>query len=187
MSLRSLLIKYLSLKTDRRTLAEIVEAAAIPAYRHLLPRLNREIARSRRFKHPMAVLAIGTNNHSSSHVNKALNGMPVLNGEIYANDPKQLTQLGFFLCGTVFRDAVREIDITAYDGANNQFVIALPETSKSQAIQMAQRLTNMIGDQIAHHLSVGVAEFPSDGLIISDLLDVAMRSVISRNPDDLAN
>ena len=187
MSLRSLLINYLSLKTDRRTLSEIVEAAAIPAYRHLLPRLNKEIARSRRFKHPLTVIAIGTNNNGSSHVNKPLNGMPVLNGEVYANNPEQLTQLGFFLCGTVFRDAVREIDITSYDGAHNQFVIALPETPKPKAIQMVNRLTYMVGEQIADHLSVGIAEFPTDGLIISDLLEVAMNSVIDRDADDLAN
>ena len=187
MFLRSLLIKYLSAKTDRRTLSDIVDAAAIPAYRNLLPRLNKEIARSRRFKHPLTVIAIGTNSKSSSHVNKALNGMPVLNGEIYSNNPKRLTQLGFFLCGTVFRDAVREIDITAYDGANNQFVIALPETPKPQAIKMANRLTNMVGQQMAHHLSVGIAEFPTDGLIISDLLDVAMRSIINQISDDLVN
>ena len=187
MSLRSLLIKFLSPKTDRRTLSDIVEAAAIPAYRHLLPRLNKEIARSRRFEHPLTVLAIGANSNSSSHVDNALNGMAVLDGEIYSNNSKRLTQIDFFLCGAVFRDAVREIDITAYDGANNQFVIALPETPKPQAIQMANRLKNMVGEQMAHHLSVGIAEFPTDGLIISDLLDVAMRSVINQRTDDLVN
>ena len=176
MFFRTLLIKYLNRKTDRQTLSNIAEAAAIPAYRHLLPRLNKEISRHRRFKRPLTVIAIGPNGNSSSQPNKALIDTPDFDGPSSSNNSGKLTQIEFILCGPIFRDAIREIDITAYDGANNKFVIALPETTKQQAMQTVIRLKNMVGEKVAEHLSVGVAEFPEDGLIIYDLLNEAIQS-----------
>ncbi|MDH3691644.1 MAG: hypothetical protein OEU36_19550 [Gammaproteobacteria bacterium] len=85
-----------------------------------------------------------------------------------------LDTIRFWLSGCALRDALREIDVAAYDGANNQFVVALPESTEKQALLAVNRLNDIIGDRIATQLYIGVAEFPEDGLIMEDLIKHAM-------------
>jgi hypothetical protein len=154
---------------DRRTIKEIANAVAIPSYRRSLPQFKREIARSRRSQNPLAIIAIGPNGYPPQPLNQ---GLKKISSDKKTATPYQhgrLTKLEFVLCGPVFRDCTREIDITTYDGVNNQFIIALPETNKYQALQMVLRLKKILGEQVAGQLAVGIAEFPADGLYIDEL------------------
>lgn len=161
---------YLIRKTYRRAISKIMRAVAIPSFRESLPKLKREISRGRRSQNPLALITIGNNGNAHrpidvSSVQRSSSGHTAKTFE-----PDRLTQIQFILCGPVIRDAVREMDITTYDGANNRYIIALPETNKYQALQMMQRLNKILGEQVAGQLAVGIAEYPADGLHVDELL-----------------
>ena len=168
--------KYFKRRIDRRTISQIIKAAAISPFRKSLPQLNKEIARSRRFQHPLAIVSIGLNGNIAQEGLDSSPNSSFPHNEMDIEQSGFLNHIGFMLCGPIFRDALREIDITAYDWVRNQFVIALPETTKLQAMQTITRLKQIVEENVANHFVVGVAEFPQDGLIISELLDSAMRS-----------
>ena len=170
--------KYFKRKIDRRTISQLIKAAAISPFRKSLPHLNKEIARSRRFQHPLAIISIGLNGNIVPKGLDPDHDSSLLHSEMDIQQNGFWNHIGFILCGPIFRDALREIDITAYDWVRNQFVIALPETTKLQAMQTITRLKQIVEENVANHFVVGVAEFPQDGLIISELLDSAMRASV---------
>ena len=159
-------LKYRSHRADMRAISSILEAAAIPAYSHSLPQLRNELSRARRYKRPLSIIVIRPNGAFTSTAE-------TLHEDF--NDSSQLKRLSlieFLLCGPILRDAVREIDITTYDGENNQFIVALPETSESQAA--VNRFRNIVGKTIASQMVFGIAEFPSTGLTMEDLVNHGM-------------
>ncbi|MDH3690682.1 MAG: hypothetical protein OEU36_14635 [Gammaproteobacteria bacterium] len=143
-------------------------AQAVPSYRSKLPQLTKELSRARRLERPMTLLAI--------RPMSALLGIASEEETKDGHDTQsyRLDPIDFLYCGCALRDALREIDIAAYDGAHNQFVVALPESTKKQAVLAVNRLNDIIGDRIASQLYVGIAEFPEDGLTIEDLIKRAM-------------
>jgi len=147
-----------------------LDAISIPNYRQSLPALNREHTRARRHGHPLSIIVVQPKaatrrNGVTSSVSKS--------SEPDESDSHNLNPFELLLCGPVFRDAVRESDITTYDGLHNRFVIALPQSSKEQAFEAAHRFDHILGDDIATRLSVGIAEFPTDALFIDELIDIA--------------
>ncbi len=175
-----------SWKRNLRTLSSITRAAAIPGYRNSLPQLNREISRVRRYQHPLAVVVVrpihayGGNHSPHALPNNA--GMSENGGE--AHSPKELSQIEFLLCGSIFRDSLREIDITTYDAANNQFVIMLPESTRFNAEKTINRLKAIIEERISNLLFFGISEFPDDGLILEDLVEQAVEQSDKRGKGD---
>ena len=97
---------------SRQTIYSILEAAAIPAYRQSLPQLRKEISRARRYERPLAIAVIKINATFSRKHKITVNEEYV----VQPNQPGELQPLEFVLCGSIFRDALRETDITAYDG-----------------------------------------------------------------------
>ncbi|RJR39527.1 MAG: hypothetical protein C4576_21525 [Desulfobacteraceae bacterium] len=156
---------------DRRAIAHIIRAAAIPSFRQSFPILNKEIARGRRFQKTLIIANVRMSGVSGEDLNGAIHDAGL--GE----RPDTMTWIEFALCGPVFRDALREIDIITYDHGQNQFVIALPETSKHQAIGAINRLRKIIGEPIFNRLAFGIAEFPADGLSIESLVEYANHAV----------
>ncbi len=154
---------------SRRTINAVLEAAAIPAYRQSLPELRKELSRVRRLQRPLTIVVIQLNG-AFSQGHKGLINVGSVN---QSNQLDELQLVEFVLCGSIFRDALRETDITTYDGVKKKFVIVLPESTKKDAIQSVKRLKDVISKAIADHLSVGIAEFPEDGLIIEDLINRA--------------
>ena len=162
-------------KVDRRAIAYITKALAIPAYRQSLALLNKEIARGRRFQRPLIIASVRLNGDSRKEREEPAGGMPPGKNDDKDETLSSINKIEFALCGPVFRDCLRDTDITTYDYAQNQFVIVLPETSKSQAIQTFTRLKRTIGETVSNRLAVGFAEFPTDGLNIEDLLEYARK------------
>lgn len=161
-------------KQDRSTIPLKSMAQAVPSYRSILPQLTKEISRARRLERPMTLVAIRPMSALLRKQKKA--GMSPEEETKHSHDTQSshLDPIEFLFCGFALRDALREIDIAAYDGANNQFVVALPESTKEQAQLAVNRLNEIIGDGIASQLHVGIAEFAEDGLIIEDLIKRAM-------------
>jgi hypothetical protein len=177
MVIRTNWLRFLSRKSDRRTISHILEAAAIPTFILSLPRIKREIARVRRFQRPLAIVSIALNGDSSQENEwRPVHGSTETHRRNSAGS-EQLSPIAFALCGPVFQDALREIDITTFDRIHNQFVIALPETDKQRAFQMVNRVRKIVGESISKQLSFGVAEFPTDGLIVDDLVGCAMKGL----------
>lgn len=175
-------------KKERRIVDSILDAAAIPVYRHSLPQLKKEIARARRYQHPLSVIIVQPSltpletkkRHSknkSSHKNSK-------NGTYTNGEAVRISQIEFMLCGPIFRDALREVDRTTYDGANNRFIMILPESTKIQAVQTVNRLKTVMGEKLFGKLQIGISEFPKDGLIMEDLICRAMPKIGEKVSDE---
>jgi len=162
---------------SRETIYSILEAAAIPAYRQALPQLKKEISRARRYQRPLSIVVIRIRPTSSREHKGGANEDSV----VQANEPHELQPLEFVLCGSIFRDALRESDITTYDGGKKQFVMSLCECRTKDTTQIVERLINVVGKTIGDNVSIGSVEFPDDGLIIEDLVNRAMER-LNRQP-----
>jgi hypothetical protein len=153
-----------------RNLSRALQASGILLYRSARPQLAQELTRARRYQHPLTVVTMSfaheqfteqqydlTTEHDDSHGS-------YVEQQIYS------FHFVFPLVGVIVRDAIRESDIITYDAINNQYVILLPESSKPYAIQAVQRLITLISKRVLISLRVGLAEFPTDGLTIEDLV-----------------
>lgn len=163
-------LQYRNRAVSRRTINSVLEAAAIPAYRQSLPQLRKEVSRARRLQRPLTIVVIQLNGAFSQGHKGSIN----VGSVDQSNQLNELQLVEFVLCGSIFRDALRETDITTYDGVKKQFVISLPESTKNDATQSVERLRGLVSKSIADGLSVGIVEFPEDGLIIEDLISRAM-------------
>jgi hypothetical protein len=139
-------------KKESQVIQFIAQVAGIPSYRKSLPRLQTELARGRRFQRPLSVIVI-----------RPKEMLPLVSVD-------GLNRVQFLLCGAMFRDALRQVDVATYDSIRNQFVIVLPESTKLQAAQAANRLTELIDKSTADQLKFGTVTFPDDGLSIEDLI-----------------
>ncbi|MCK6621266.1 MAG: hypothetical protein L6Q94_12320 [Calditrichia bacterium] len=175
-----------SWKRNLRTLSSITRAAAIPGYRNSFPQLNREISRVRRYQHPLAVIVVRPiHAHGGNHSPHAIaNDAGMSENGSAAHSPRELSQIEFLLCGSIFRDSLREVDITTYDAANNQFVIMLPESTRFNAEKTINRLRAIIEERISNQLFFGISEFPEDGLILEDLVEQAVAQSEKRGKGD---
>ena len=157
-------------------ISSILESIAIPAYRHSLPEIKKEISRARRFRRPLAIVAVGLNGNPTRGIKHFWKERSKDENLSTLDQPKPTNGIEFLLFGPVFRDALREIDITTYEGRSNTFIIALPETTKPQAVKAVKRIKERVGEGIAEQLSVSIAELPTDGLTIEDLILSANKS-----------
>jgi hypothetical protein len=166
------------LKKNMTTLVSITEAAGIPPYRSSLPALRKEIARVRRYQHSLSVVVVCPRQKILERNDTPVKVVDGENGTS-ADSGHPLNQVEFLLCGSILRDALREVDFTTYDGATNQFVIVLPESNKTEAEKAVLRLNKIIGRRISSQLAYGISEFPDEGLIIEDLVEKAVESLNS--------
>jgi len=149
--------RFLHLRKRRESemISLITRFTAVSCYRRSLPRLQREIARSRRLQRPMSIIVI----------------RPKLGCN--RQDAGGLDRIEFLLCGASFINALRDMDVIAFDSAHDQFVIALPESSRTQATHTIDRLAGLIGKTMADRIHFGTVAFPEDGLNIDDLVTKA--------------
>lgn len=137
-----------------------------------------EIERARRLEHPLIVMVIRMRDGRKNHFRIDLPSPLYING----NNNTRLVDRGRLLeslCNhsELFRDTMRAIDIGAYDKEKKQFVILLPNSQQKTAALMIARIKNHLGQQIAEELEIGISEYPSDGLFIQDLIQVAERNI----------
>lgn len=135
-------------------------------HRRLHERLKEELSRSLRYHHPMTLLMVDVDYFKRYN-------------DTYGH------QQGDEVLRTVaeiLRQNVRQSDVVGRYGGE-EFMVLLPETSKSAAVALAQRLCEIVastpfpgypgGDPVRCTISIGVAGYPEDGLTASDLVAAA--------------
>ena len=140
----------------------------IPTYQSMLPYMTFELTRGRRYNHNLSMLILGLD-HSQKQ-------------ELLNNNRSDSNQWGneqlaskflFSLIGTILREGLRDSDILSCEILNDRFIVQLTDTDNAKAIRAVARLNAMVYDQVNTRLRAGIAEFPSNGLTIEDLLKYA--------------
>jgi diguanylate cyclase (GGDEF)-like protein len=140
--------------------------------RFFIKRLREEVDRSIRYKHPFAVVICGFDGYTAFN-----------NRYGYALGDKVLKEWGRFL-----RKSHRACDLVARIGGD-QFGVFLPETPLSGVQVVAEKIrkamesftfTEEAGLQEIRNrptVSLGIAEFPSQGLMVEQILDHAHQAL----------
>jgi diguanylate cyclase (GGDEF)-like protein len=129
--------------------------------KHLMETLDKETSRCQRYKRPLAILMIDID-----HFKRYNDTFGHLAGD------EALKRMA-----KIFRDSVRAVDYSARYGGE-EFLIILPETSKHEAANAAERIRRCVeedslaeGDRAtATTVSIGVAVFPEHGDHIQTLI-----------------
>ena len=118
--------------------------------RYLMDMLALEIRRSRRMRHPFAVLIADVDNFK-----------PYNDAYGHLEGDAALARIAGIL-----RDTSRDVDCAARYGGE-EFVVLMPETEMEGAVDMAQRIRERLADDAAIGekltISIGVAQFGADG------------------------
>ncbi len=169
-------------REEKNIIDAFLKAASVPLFSTSLAHLKSEVSRSRRYQHELSVLIFRLLDAPEISLNRSeASARSAKNGKM--NAAPGMSRLEFLLLGPILKDAVRTIDLVTYDAGNNQFIIVLPESSKINAVQAANRLKKMLGSKIMQNLAIGIAEFPKDGLIIEDLIARATPGQGEASPD----
>lgn len=139
----------------------------LPNRRAFDTRLDDEIRRAERYKHPFAMAMMDMDGFKK--VNDTF-GHPV--------GDETLTRLG-----AVMREAIRDTDFIARMGGD-EFALVLPETQRDEAEKVAAKIKQAVsscelsweaehGRPFAVSISVGVAVFPADGATKEALMTCA--------------
>lgn len=136
--------------------------------RSLYQELERELARSARYKHPLSVLMMDLD-----HFKKV-------------ND-EHGHQAGSFVlsqAGRIIQASIREPDLAGRYGGE-EFIAYLPETDRERALKAAERVRSAIEEKVFMHegvpiritISIGVSSFPEHGSDIDGLVREADRAL----------
>ncbi len=167
----SILSKQLALEVKKINLYEKIRELAITdgltgiyVRRYLLERLNEEIPRARRHNLKLSILMIDLD-----HFKECNDAYGHLVGDIVLKD-----------IAKIMKEHIRQVDLVGRYGGE-EFVIALPDTDKSSAAHVADRIRQSVerhkfkayDEIIAITISVGVATCPEDGDEVAELIDRA--------------
>lgn len=167
---------------SRHIRSAILDAASIPSFHDSIGHLNKELSRARRSHRPLSIIVIEYHpSVSGSYISRQSDDSESLK---FISNRGETDLTEFFLCGKVIRDALRDIDITSYAAVNNQFIIVLPESTKSEAEDALRRIKRLAG-RGANQFRAEVAEFPNDGLILDDLVLHAANLISNRDDDTI--
>jgi hypothetical protein len=75
------------------------------------------------------------------------------------------------------REILRETDIMCYQPTDGRFVLGLTESNGPAARLALERVQALFKERLRIDLAIGVAQFPSDGLTLEDLVDAARAQV----------
>jgi len=129
--------------------------------RHFEERLKEEISRHSRYSDTFSIFMIDLDNFKSYN---DIYGHP--SGDILLNQ-----------VGKIIRRSVRNAD-QAFRYGGDEFVVVLPQTAMNDAYVVAERTREEIAEEmkkneIAVTCSIGLASYPSDGVISGELVNVA--------------
>jgi GGDEF domain-containing protein len=171
---------------ERRKIRRVIEQfvslashAAIPTYRSVLPELSNELARARRTQRPMSVMVLALETDSElNSVDKPKRMSSRLDDAERRFRIEQIPAIALIFpqISYILRNTVRKSDIVACGPAPNEFVVVLAETAKTQATPFLDRFHELIASSGLTPLRTGVAEFPTEGLTIEDLVSNARAS-----------
>ena len=138
--------------------------------RHLVETLEREVARARRFRHPISLLIIDVDdfkriNDSQGH----------MQGDVVLETVAE-----------VVREGTRSIDVPARYGGD-ELAVVLVETDREGALILGERLADRMrattvqlreGGSMAVTISLGVATIPDSADTLDSLVDAADRALL---------
>ena len=100
--------------------------------------------------------------------------------QVLGKDPSRLNvrggllgQISYLTVGSILRRELRQYDIVSSHLAWKGFTVLLPECDKHRAQTSLSRIAERIGLLSGLQLQWGLAEFPTEGFILSDLLSKA--------------
>ncbi len=138
----------------------------VPNRRHLMSRLEMEIARANRFGTQLSLLMIDID-----HFKKLNDSAGHRAGDSVLRAVCEL-----------MRQMVRRVDTLARYGGE-EFVVALPQVTKNEAVEVAEKLRRAVEEAPIEHrevqptgrvtISVGVANLPVDAIDLERLVDCA--------------
>lgn len=138
----------------------------LPNHRALSERMEQEVARARRYGHPLSILFF-----DADHFKRVNDTYGHSTGDIVLQE-----------LGRLVSSLLRAGDsIGRYGG--EEFLALLPETTQEEACQVAERIrktiaesplaTSTIKEGIPTTISLGVATFPTDGATASEVVEQA--------------
>jgi diguanylate cyclase (GGDEF)-like protein len=145
--------------------AETDALTGVSNRRALMDRLEREMERARRYRHPLAVLFFDIDRFKTFN-------------DTYGH---QFGDLVLKELANIARRSVRSIDLVGRYGGE-EFVAVLPETDGDRALIVAERLRQNVvrypftlpsGERVGVTISVGVAVYPVDADTVTDLVHTA--------------
>lgn len=145
--------------------AETDALTGVSNRRALVDRLERELQRAKRYRHPLALLFFDIDRFKTFN-------------DTYGH---QFGDLVLQELANIARRSVRSIDLIARYGGE-EFVAVLPETDGERALIVAERLRQNViphpfvlpsGETVNVTISVGVAVFPPDAGTVDDLVRAA--------------
>jgi GGDEF domain-containing protein len=142
----------------------------VPLLEKLRPLYESELRRARRYQRPLSLMILDI------AVAEALHGAAARTHRI-----AQCIRLGELL-----QEVLRETDLPGYEPATQEFVALLPEADSAAAEEVGERIRRLWSAQPgAVNLTIGMATYPEDGLLLDNLMDAARRALTSsltRNP-----
>ena len=128
--------------------------------------INGELFRARRFNRPVSLMVL------------CLDSVPQLRSTVSDRfDFHAALQRSYLRAriSQLVESVVYRTDPLAWHGDN--LVVCLPETNRNEAEKLAEQIHDLVSMSLNLRLPVGVAVFPDDGLIYSDLVAAASRNL----------
>jgi len=146
-------------KAEQRS--RIDELTGLFNRRHFEERLKEEISRHSRYSNVLSIFMIDLDSFKSYN---DIYGHP--SGDILLNQ-----------VGKILRSSVRNAD-QAFRYGGDEFVVILPQTTMNDAYVVAERVRDRVSEEmeakeIAVTCSIGLATYPSDGVISGELVTAA--------------
>lgn len=126
--------------------------------------ISAEITRSRRYHHPLSILAIRLEKPKGKAGWKDL--------ESLADDMFQ--RFAIAKASQIFSDLVRSTDLVLLD-RDGQFVLICPETNLAKISIMAERMEAAVEEGLNAKIDWGIAAFPDEAITFDDLLQTAQK------------
>ncbi len=142
-----------------------IAALTVLSFRQSEQLLTEELARSRRYGHPLSLIVLSLDGERGQDA-----------GDESLQEP--MRQLAFGLAGAAWRDGLRHSDLVTFDPLHNRYVVILAESDRKQAEKCIDRLLRSSLQRPVPRLRVGLAQFPDASPTLEDLLNCAERSPV---------
>ena len=153
----------------------VLRGAAIPTFRRSLPDLGHELARAQRYQRPLSIVILSVSNgHGPELAGNGSTGNSNGNGVGEHNLSFLSTRITSVIVGSILQGELRESDFLAYIAGLDRYLVFFTECTAAQAHLAIERLDRLFSEKVLGRVCAGVAEFPADGLTLSDLMSKAV-------------
>ncbi len=125
-----------------------------------------EIARSRRYHHPLSVLAVKLEKNDWKEGIKEMN--------LIAEE--MMNRFAIAKVSQILSDYARNTDLVLRD-RDGMFILICPETNLSDTMTLSKRIKEEVKKDMNSQLLCGGAAFPDEALTFEDLVDIARKRI----------